>query len=227
MRRAAAIRQSRAPLGLIMQTLTFATQLRQLREARGVSRRDLATRARLSEAYLEKVERGYNAPPSALAIMDLAKGLGADADELFALSGKVAPDLERLLCVSPQLVQVLRVASKWDAEALRDFLALAGVVPCESAGVASIRNDERIVGRDVVTAELRRAVFHLDGNECVYCSATNLLEVDHVQPVSLGGTNDLDNLVTACGRCNKKKGNRAAFVRVFGRFRGDLERGDS
>lgn len=205
-----------------MQTLTFGVRLRQLREARGVSRRDLATRVRLKESYLERIERGQNAPPSALAIVDLAKGLGADADELFALSGKVSPDLERLLCVSPQLVQVLRVASKWDAEKLRDFLALAGVAVREGVGVASTRNDERRAARDVVTAEMRRAVFHLDRNECVYCSATNLLEVDHLQPVSLGGTNDLDNLVACCARCNKKKGNRAAFVRVFGRFRGEV-----
>lgn len=187
-----------------------------------MSRRDLAARVRLAESYLEGIERGRSAPPAAAAIADLAKGVGADTDELFALSGKVAPDLIRALCAAPLLVQVVRIVAKWDGAALRAFVASQGVAPVEWRGVASTANDARIVAREAVTAEMKRAVFHLDGGECVYCSATALLEVDHVQAVSLGGTNELDNLVTCCGKCNKKKGNRAQFVRVFGRFRGEV-----
>lgn len=32
--------------------------------------------------------------------------------------------------------------------------------------------------------------------------------IDHVIPVTKGGTNDLDNLVFACFQCNGRKGNR-------------------
>lgn len=32
------------------------------------------------------------------------------------------------------------------------------------------------------------------------------LEVDHVVPISKGGTNDLDNLQTLCEPCNQAKG---------------------
>ena len=94
----------------------------------------------------------------------------------------------------------------------------------EYQGATVTMNDERRVQRDAVTSEMKRAVFHLDADECVYCSATKLLEVDHVQPHSLGGTNDIENLVTACEGCNKKKSNRATpFVMVFGRFRSEVE----
>lgn len=33
---------------------------------------------------------------------------------------------------------------------------------------------------------------------------------EHVVPVSMGGTNDLDNLVVACRGCNLRKGNRVS-----------------
>ena len=48
-----------------------------------------------------------------------------------------------------------------------------------------------------------------DGYECVYkyqgCTLTNDLTVDHVLAKVHGGTDDEDNLVTACRRCNGKK----------------------
>lgn len=46
---------------------------------------------------------------------------------------------------------------------------------------------------------------------CRYCGKSApevLLEVDHVIPVSAGGTNALDNLVSACATCNRGKGSR-------------------
>lgn len=56
---------------------------------------------------------------------------------------------------------------------------------------------------------LREAVFERDNFSCVYCG-TNLVHeephCDHVLPFSRGGTNDIDNLATACGPCNLAKG---------------------
>jgi hypothetical protein len=57
--------------------------------------------------------------------------------------------------------------------------------------------------------ELRAAVFARDDYTCQYCGARGVsLHCDHVIPVSRGGPNDLDNLVTACKRCNQAKYNR-------------------
>ncbi len=209
-----------------MSDKTFGARLRQMREAVGISRRDLAARAQLSETYIEKVERGYNAPPSALAIADIARALRVDGDELFALAGKLAPDLERRLRSEPLLVLACRAATAMSSSDLRAFLITQGVSgeKMDWQGAEVTMNDERRVRREIITSEMKRAVFHLDSHECVYCSSAKLLEVDHVQPFSSGGTNDIENLVTACERCNKKKSNRATpFVMVFGRFRGEVK----
>lgn len=51
-------------------------------------------------------------------------------------------------------------------------------------------------------------VFERDGYTCQYCGAKAPdaeLHVDHIVPVSKGGGNSLDNLVTACAACNLGK----------------------
>ena len=55
---------------------------------------------------------------------------------------------------------------------------------------------------------LRRLVLERDGRRCVYCGASDRLECDHVIPVAQGGTDSLENLVTACLPCNRDKGAR-------------------
>ncbi len=55
---------------------------------------------------------------------------------------------------------------------------------------------------------LRFEILKRDGFRCVYCGATplqRLLHVDHVTPRSKGGSNDPSNLVTACLVCNLGK----------------------
>lgn len=56
---------------------------------------------------------------------------------------------------------------------------------------------------------LRFEVFARDGFACRYCGAQSdvaKLVVDHIVPVCAGGTNDIENLVTACVACNAGKG---------------------
>ena len=56
---------------------------------------------------------------------------------------------------------------------------------------------------------LRSLVFIRDSHTCQYCgSKSEKLHCDHVIPVSRGGTNTLDNLTTACQRCNLSKGSK-------------------
>jgi 5-methylcytosine-specific restriction endonuclease McrA len=51
--------------------------------------------------------------------------------------------------------------------------------------------------------EVRTAVLKRDGYRCVNCGQTGTeLHVHHIIPRSEGGTNDLGNLVTLCGRCH-------------------------
>lgn len=54
-------------------------------------------------------------------------------------------------------------------------------------------------------AAIRLSVFARDGFACVYCGAEDQLECDHIYPVSKGGSDDIENLATACRPCNRSK----------------------
>ena len=56
---------------------------------------------------------------------------------------------------------------------------------------------------------IRQEVFRRDNYTCQYCGACDTdLHCDHVFPVSKGGGNGLDNLITACARCNLSKSSK-------------------
>ncbi|GMA49354.1 hypothetical protein GCM10025857_07110 [Alicyclobacillus contaminans] len=63
--------------------------------------------------------------------------------------------------------------------------------------------------RKGINPKLRFEIFKRDNFTCRYCGRTTpqvILEVDHIIPVADGGTNDMENLVTACYECNRGKG---------------------
>lgn len=63
--------------------------------------------------------------------------------------------------------------------------------------------------RKAISKKLRFDVFKRDGFVCAYCGTTPpsvVLQVDHINPVANGGSNDIDNLITSCQPCNIGKG---------------------
>jgi HNH endonuclease len=60
--------------------------------------------------------------------------------------------------------------------------------------------------RQHIRAQVRAEV--LAAGKCVWCGSTDKLSVDHIYPVSLGGTNDPDNLQCLCQSCNSRKSNK-------------------
>lgn len=63
--------------------------------------------------------------------------------------------------------------------------------------------------RKAITKKMRFDVFKRDDFTCAYCGSTPpkvVLQVDHIHPVALGGSNDIDNLITSCQPCNIGKG---------------------
>lgn len=65
--------------------------------------------------------------------------------------------------------------------------------------------------RKSIGKKARFEVFKRDGFQCQYCGAhppAVILHVDHIQPVSVGGDNHVDNLITSCESCNLGKGAR-------------------
>lgn len=58
----------------------------------------------------------------------------------------------------------------------------------------------------------RQNVFLRDDHTCQYCMqkfADKKLTIDHVVPLSKGGSHDWTNVVTACSSCNNKKGDKS------------------
>lgn len=65
--------------------------------------------------------------------------------------------------------------------------------------------------RKSIGNKLRFEVFKRDKFTCQYCGKSApdvLLQVDHVEPVADGGSNDMLNLITSCFECNSGKGAR-------------------
>ena len=71
----------------------------------------------------------------------------------------------------------------------------------------------RAKSRKGVAPRLRFQILARDGYRCVYCGATGdtaALHVDHKTSIAEGGTDEPENLVTACERCNLGKGAKSA-----------------
>ena len=51
---------------------------------------------------------------------------------------------------------------------------------------------------------------------CEFCGSDNRLEVHHIIPLALGGSNNLGNLIVVCKKCHNKLhvGNRSLLVNV-------------
>lgn len=65
--------------------------------------------------------------------------------------------------------------------------------------------------RKAVSKRKRFEVFKRDSFTCQYCGRAApdvTLELDHISPVSKGGTDDVMNLVTSCSDCNSGKSDR-------------------
>ncbi|QDP58780.1 MAG: hypothetical protein GOVbin1573_67 [Prokaryotic dsDNA virus sp.] len=59
---------------------------------------------------------------------------------------------------------------------------------------------------------IRREVIARDGEYCRYCwQRCKDIHIDHLVPLSKGGTNNLENLVVACRPCNLSKGAKDWF----------------
>ena len=87
---------------------------------------------------------------------------------------------------------------------------VASAVPDRTAfvcGAASLSFAEL----DARATRLAHALFARDQGLCLYCGREfhrGALTRDHVQPVSRGGRDTWENVVSACFHCNSRKGNR-------------------
>ncbi len=61
------------------------------------------------------------------------------------------------------------------------------------------------IKRSKLDPELKRDLIR-KAKQCAYCHAKERLTIDHIQPLSRGGSNAKKNLQVLCEDCNVKKG---------------------
>jgi hypothetical protein len=104
--------------------------------------------------------------------------------------------------------KIHRTANTW-IEA-RDKLINAGLIQGTVFVPARQAYEARQAWRDVYGSEwplTRLQILERDSYTCQYCG-DEANHVDHIVPISRGGTNDPENLVASCSSCNHRKGNR-------------------
>ncbi len=64
--------------------------------------------------------------------------------------------------------------------------------------------------RYAISGDVQQKIWARDGFKCVYCNrmmGVVQLTIDHFYPLETGGKNDETNYLSACRKCNKRKGN--------------------
>jgi transcriptional regulator with XRE-family HTH domain len=86
----------------------FGETIRDLRTVQDLGLRETAGLVGISPAYLSRIERGKERPPSPEIIKALAKTLAADPDVLFRLSSSTDPEIGDYLHENPEAMLLIR-----------------------------------------------------------------------------------------------------------------------
>jgi 5-methylcytosine-specific restriction endonuclease McrA len=64
--------------------------------------------------------------------------------------------------------------------------------------------------------KLKNRIMNRDGRKCRICGSTHNLTIDHIVPVSKGGSNREHNLMVLCNGCNQTKAGEIyhEFIRI-------------
>ena len=114
--------------------------------------------------------------------------------------GRIAPSIlqkrQAIIRVINQLNKWINITNYWLEDVAIDIRALTdGYKPYRWQYQKSNRLDENI----------RKAVILRDGCKCMECGKSNCkLEVHHIKPRRLKGSNTLGNLITLCTKCHQK-----------------------
>jgi 5-methylcytosine-specific restriction endonuclease McrA len=74
--------------------------------------------------------------------------------------------------------------------------------------------------------EVREYLLQKWGRQCIYCDVRNVpLQIEHIVPKAMGGSNRVSNLGIACEQCNRKKGSSdiQQFVKDVNRLKTILD----
>jgi 5-methylcytosine-specific restriction endonuclease McrA len=70
-----------------------------------------------------------------------------------------------------------------------------------------------------ITTEEWETIKRETGYRCSYCGQkSDALQMDHVVPVSKGGSHNAENITPACASCNQSKGNRSLIKFLYNKI---------
>jgi transcriptional regulator with XRE-family HTH domain len=102
-------------------SLPFGAKLRAMREEKGLGLRELAGRAKISPAFLSKIEAGKEKAPAEPKLRALAKVLDFDPDAMLAMAGRLSADVVKIIQKHPKeyaaLIMGLRVLNQEQLQA--------------------------------------------------------------------------------------------------------------
>jgi transcriptional regulator with XRE-family HTH domain len=100
---------------------TFGQILKQARQAKGLSQRELAAQAGVDFTYISKLENDRLSPPAIETIGKLSEILEAPEEVLMSAAGKLNDDVREVLAGSPEAVKFLNqlkdmnlTSAEWD-----------------------------------------------------------------------------------------------------------------
>jgi 5-methylcytosine-specific restriction endonuclease McrA len=107
-------------------------------------------------------------------------------------------------------------------ESIRDTPRRDGILTCQQIAVGALAGSEAVtapreqsLGDPVYFRDVIQYLHWRYASKCAYCSASDCeFQIDHLTPVSKGGSDEITNLALACKACNQKKG--AMTATAFG-----------
>jgi transcriptional regulator with XRE-family HTH domain/SAM-dependent methyltransferase len=145
--------------------MEFGAYIRRRREKADLSLRKVAEQVRVNPSYLSRVERGI-IPPSEVLIRALAGALGAEAEELLLIAGRVPANWQKAIATAPnRAVQTIRAAlAESCAEPTvaygRTVLSFAGTRAIEDPGFPFEHLSE-IAELESWRKEISRPIYHI------------------------------------------------------------------
>jgi transcriptional regulator with XRE-family HTH domain len=101
---------------------TYGEKTRRVREEKEYGLREFAKMIGVSATYLSQVERDELPAPAEERVVKTAELLDLDKDELLALAGRVASDLEEIILEKPRgTADLLRHIKNMSAKQLEEF----------------------------------------------------------------------------------------------------------
>jgi len=86
---------------------TFGQLLKEIRNAKSISQRDLAEKIDVDFSYISKIENDRLPPPSADLIKKISSALEVSDDILWAYSGKLDNELTNMITSSPEAIKFM------------------------------------------------------------------------------------------------------------------------